>query len=322
MFAKLLIPLDGTPEAAVALPPARALAKATGAELLLCRVVPERSPRGDDVEIVESQTYLDRVAEELRGDQIQVDTVTLTGDVPRALLREASARSVDLIIMATHGRSGLERAIMGSVTERVVADSTVPVMLLRPGGHRLTHVKTLLVPVDGTPGGSVALGVALGLARVIGAKIVLLRVVEPIPAHLYDGIYWSGGAYLDPAWDEESRQAAQSFVNGMALRLRKAGAAAEGRAIIGDVTTTIVETAEAVEADVIVMSTHALTGPARAILGSVSDAVVRTARRPVLLIRRSAPMQGPTGQEAPAAASVAGARPSREPSEPNGEPEH
>ena len=288
MFTKLLVSLDGTPEAAVAVPPARALAKATGAEIVLGRVVPDESDRDNDA-VQESQDYLNRVAEEIRADGLQVHTATLTGNVPRAILREGHEQAADLIVMATHGRSGLGRAIMGSVTERVVAESTVPVMLLRPGGHPVTQVKTLLVPVDGTPGGSVALGVGLGLARAVGARIVLLRVVEPIPAYLYDGVYWSGGAYLDPTWDEEARAAAQSFVDGMVQRLQTAGVQAEGRAILGNVTATIVDTADAVEADLIVMSTHALTGPARAILGSVADAVVRTARRPVLLIRRDAP---------------------------------
>lgn len=298
MFTKLLVPLDGTPEAAVALPPARALAKATGSGLVLCRVVPHDIPTegtdDGDAELLESQDYLTRIAEELRSDGLQVTTVTLTGNVPQAILREGREQAADLIIMATHGRSGLERAIMGSVTERVVAEATVPVMLLRPGGHRLTHVKTLLVPVDGTPGGSVALGVAVGLARAVSARIVLLRVVEPIPPYLYDGIYWTGGAYLDPTWDEEARAAAQSFVDGMVQRLQNNGVAAEGRAILGNVTATIIETADAVEADIVVMSTHALTGPARAILGSVSDAVVRTAHRPVLLIRRDAPVPAAT----------------------------
>jgi nucleotide-binding universal stress UspA family protein len=90
----------------------------------------------------------------------------------------------------------------------------------------------------------------------------------------------------DPAWDDEALAAARGYVERLAARLQQAGISAEGRALLGRTGETIVDTADAVGADLIVMSTHALTGPARTILGSTADEVVRTARRPVLLLRR------------------------------------
>jgi nucleotide-binding universal stress UspA family protein len=304
MFTKLLVPLDGTPEAAVAVLPALTLARATGASVHLIRV--SRAALGVPPvdEAAEAELGLERVAAELAADGVAVGTQVRRGDPAEEIVAEARQRDADLIVMATHGRAGLGRAVIGSVAERVLAHAPVPVLVLRPGGHRMAHLRTLLVPLDATPGGAHALGAALGLARATGAGLVLLQV----QLTAYAGDPALGGAaftYIDPAWDEEARQAAQGYVDRMAERLRRAGVVAEGRAILGDVAATIEATAEDVDADLIVMNTHALTGPARALLGSVADAVVRTSHRPVLLVRRDAPFVGdPEGRQVGARAAT------------------
>jgi nucleotide-binding universal stress UspA family protein len=87
------------------------------------------------------------------------------------ILEQRCAQRADLIITRTHARAGLGRAVLGSVTERVLSVSGVPVLLLRPGRRRVTYVRTLLVPIDGSPGGAVALGTAIGLAQATGAAL-------------------------------------------------------------------------------------------------------------------------------------------------------
>jgi nucleotide-binding universal stress UspA family protein len=287
MFKKLLVPLDGSGQAAVALPLARGLARATGGEIILVRVIPERMLGADPAARAEADDYLAGIARELAGAGPRVSTIVQAGPEPAAeVLAVARREGVDLIVMATHGRSGLARMVLGSVAERVLTDSPVPVVLLRPGGHRVTHITTLLVPVDGSPGGSLALGVAVPLARATGARIVLLDVVGSVLGYAGMAVVGPTAVAPDPAWDDEALVAARSYVEGLAARLRQAGIAAEGRAVLGHTAPTIVETANAVGADLIVMSTHGLTGPARTILGSTADEVVRTAHRPVLLLRR------------------------------------
>jgi nucleotide-binding universal stress UspA family protein len=132
------------------------------------------------------------------------------------------------------------------------------------------------------------------------------------------GEAWAyGGSYLNPAWDEEALAGARRYVAGLAERVRSTCPDVEGRAEIGDTLppiTSVVErittVAEQTGADMIVMSTHAHTGPVRALLGSVADVVVRTARRPVLLVRRSAPLeeQGPAALDRPGRALEASGR--------------
>ncbi len=278
MFNKILVPLDGTPESAVALPLARTVARATGGEIVLVQVVP--STPGTAREAEGARAYLERIVHELAADGPPVTTAVPAGDAATEILHEVSSRAVDLVVMATHGRVGLGRALLGSVAERVLARSPVPVFMLRPGGHRVERLQRLLVPVDGTPGSALAISVARALALETKAELVLSQVVVPLPR-------FAEGVYIDPDWEEDTRLAAQRYVDQLAGALRKVGVTAEGRAKIGQVAPALAALADEADVDAIVMSTHALTGAIRSFLGSVADEVVRTARRPVLLVRQA-----------------------------------
>ena len=287
MFNKLLVPLDGTTEAAAALPAATTIARSTGASITLVRVPasdgsPAEALIGDHM----AEDELPAKAEELAAGGLQVDWVIGTPPVPRFIVDAAAARDADVIVMATHGRTGLARAFAGSVSERVVADSGRLVLLLKPDDKRLHQIKTLLVPVDGSAGGALALGAAVGLARATGARLVLVNVVPPTPLWMYGAVGFGPVFYIDPSWEDEALRSAETYVEGLSRQLQSAGLRVDGRALRGDVAPTIDAVAEETEADMVVMSTHALTGPARAVLGSVADSVVRTSHRPVLLIHR------------------------------------
>ena len=285
MFTRLIVPLDGSPQANAALPLAVTFAHATGARIALLRVISESEP---EQPILAS---LDRIAHELAPIDARVTSVIRRGDPATEILQEARAEQADLILMRTHGRSGLTRAVLGSVTEQVLKHTPVPVLLLRPGGHRVKELRTLLVPVDGSPGGAVALGTAIGLAQTTGASLHLVEVVVPIPNYVYTEFNIGGGGYyIDPAWDEEAMAAAESYMQGITSRLQAAGRAASSHVIVANsVSAALVKEAEERQADLIVMSSEALTGAARALLGSVTDAVVRSAHCPVLVVRRTPP---------------------------------
>jgi nucleotide-binding universal stress UspA family protein len=266
------------PQAAAALPVARAVASTTKGELVLVRVVSAANALG------EAERYLRAIVHELQ--DVHVYYVVQHGKPARESLATASAAQADLIVMATHGRVGLQRILAGSVSERVLAESRVPVPLVRPGGKRVTRLQTLVVPTDGTPGAALALGTAVGLARSSGARLELVQAIEPVPAWIYGDDYGVAPVYLDHDWEEETLRAAQEYADGLAERLRTACMRAHGRACKGNAVSTIQRVADEVDADLIVMSTHALTGPARTLIGSTADALVRTARRPVLMVRR------------------------------------
>lgn len=282
MFTRILVPLDGTAESNIALPVARTFARATGGTITLLRVCTSDELK-DDV-----QAGLARIADELAQSNVKVRSVVRSGDAGDEIVAEIQAHGTDLVVMRTHGRSGIGRLVLGSVTEHVLSESKLPVVLVRPGGRRMTTIQDVLVPVDGSPGGAVALGAALALAQPTGAVLHLLQVVIPIANYVYAGAAWNGGSYYDPAWDEEALAAARTYVDGIRARLTERGSSVSGEAVMGAaVADTIVEHATDQACDLIVMSSHALTGVARAVLGSVADAVARSADCPVMVIRAS-----------------------------------
>jgi nucleotide-binding universal stress UspA family protein len=298
VFSHILVPLDGTAQSNAALPLARTVAQATGGAITLMRVVPEDS--GTTTRQVNDE--LERIAMELTASVPEVKAVVRQSrDVAHEILAQIAEQSADLVVMRTHGRSGVGRAVLGSVTQHVLANGRVPVMLLRPGGRRVTRIGKLLVPVDGSPGGTLALGLGVQLSRATAASIQLLEVAVPLTSVVYAGYGYGGMTYYDPAWDEEALSSARTYVQGLVARLRAANLKAEGEACQGPlVAEAVVSAADAANADIIVMSTRALIGPARAVLGSTADAVVRTAHCPVLLVHRSDAARDATEEVLPA----------------------
>ncbi|MFC1466356.1 MAG: universal stress protein [Candidatus Brachytrichaceae bacterium NZ_4S206] len=141
MFKKILVPLDGSSFSEEALPHARELAECGNAEIILARVdEPYEPPPGVFVpataipEVVQltAGEYLEQLVSRLQLAGFKVSSAVLDGKVPDALLKFAKSEGVDLIVMSTHGRTGLSRLLMGSVAEQVVHGAHCPVLLVRP----------------------------------------------------------------------------------------------------------------------------------------------------------------------------------------------
>jgi nucleotide-binding universal stress UspA family protein len=173
---------------------------------------------------------------------------------------------------------------------------------MRPGERRITNIRTLLVPVDGSPGGALALERAVELARGVGASISIVQVSVPIAMQTMMTYEYGGMAYYDPDWDEESLRSAKAYVDGLVEHLQDQGLQARGLAFNApNAAYGIVNAADEYAADLIVMSTRALTGPVRTLLGSVANLVVRSAHCPVLLVHQTNDSQAsptPTGAAA------------------------
>ena len=226
----MLVPLGGCP-AATALPAARALATALGAQVSLLRVVrrPVALLDGHADEIRDAATYLDGLARELTASGLRVKTNVRSGEVVEAILAEIDEQRVDLVVMATRGHSGVVRAVLGSVAGEVLSRSPVPVVLLRTDSRRLSAISRLLVPVDGSAGSALALGAAMDLAHATGARLTLLEVVTPTPVWTYEaraGFYF--GQHIDPDWDTAALSGARRYVDDLVEQLRGRGVAADG----------------------------------------------------------------------------------------------
>jgi nucleotide-binding universal stress UspA family protein len=146
-IAEILVPLDGSPLAEAALAPASAIAGLFGAELLLVQVVWPLSagsllqvplPSGYDTEVLgverkETQRYLDGLANDLRHRGVGVRATVVVGhNVAEALLELAHPQRIDLVAIATHGRGGIQRLILGSVADKMIRGAGPPVLVVRP----------------------------------------------------------------------------------------------------------------------------------------------------------------------------------------------
>jgi nucleotide-binding universal stress UspA family protein len=259
-LSQILVPLDTTRVAEAALPIARLLAADADARLNLVAV--STSPEPGQTRTL--YAYLDAMAVDERRSGRRVRTSLRIGDPADAILTLERELEADLIVMATHGRSGLGRLVLGSVAHRVVRAGRAPIVLLRPGTRRVEQLQTVLVPLDGTPGGSLALSMAVPLARAGHARLVLVRASSSNP------------------------EAMAVYADSVAASLRRVGLDAEGHGSTGRPAAAILSIADELDADLIVMRTHARGGPLRTLLGSVADEVVRESRRPVMLVRRAA----------------------------------
>ncbi len=295
---RLLVGLDGSPLAETILGAVAGLASRLHAEVTLLHVtpVPERPAVPDPEAALDrmlaeetrrAQRYLEDVARRLAQNGLAVRTVVAAGEPAAEIVRHAEREQIDMIALATHGRTGVRRWLHGSVAEAVLLTAAVPLLLLRPpreGAPPAFALRRLVAPVDGSSTAEAALPVAEDLARRLGVPLVLLRVVEPIDLAFGADPY--GGAYVDQARIlEELRKAAEGYLATLAARLRPRGIVVETLAAVGAAVDTILTAAQQHPASLLVLGTHGRTGWRAVALGSVARRVVLAAEVPVLVVR-------------------------------------
>lgn len=291
MYRTLLVPLDGSEYGERALPLAMTLARHLGAKLVLMRAASASVFPGVDSTqaelraIEESRTYLEGVKAGLAGQGVSVDTAVPYGDAAEAIVQAIGARDADLVVMCTHGRSGLGRWIYGSVAEKVLSLSTVPVLLVRPTGAA-TKLElepaqaSLLVPLDGSAFAESVLPHAKALACQLGKRIVLLRMIEPPMS-----AYAFAEAALVAAPSEVPVREAEAYLEKVAERLVEPGLTVQTIVREGWAADAIAYECQEWQSGLIAMATRGRSGVARFLLGSVAVEVVRRSPLPVMLVR-------------------------------------
>ena len=318
---QILVPLDGSDLAERALPLAEQLAARAGARLVLARAPLARVFAGLDaidaeeaeaIALVEAEAYLrDHCSRlEQRGLDCRVATPVAAreaegidvGQVVRptlpfrqlaavyreaaaAIAREADARRVDMIVMATHGRSGLKRWVYGSVAMDLLRQASIPILLVRPGdAATLPEAAALriLVPLDGSAFGESALDAAVALARLLGGSLVLVQAVPELQRSPLGLLLGPLGA--DPTEHAALRAAAESYLDDVRQTLEGEGVAAETHVTEGDPAPAILETIQARGCALVAVATHGRSGLARLGAGSVAEAITTTAPSPVLVV--------------------------------------
>jgi nucleotide-binding universal stress UspA family protein len=300
-FRSILLPLDGSPFAEQAVPWAAAIARKARARLRLALVHQSPSPPPLDagsarlynkVELALRQSereYLRRIAATIKeAGAVQLATATLSGAPAPALADHARETGVDLVVMTTHGRGGLQRAWIGSVADRLVRGLEFPILLVRPkDGVPDTPVprpEELLVPLDGSRRAEAALPPALGVARLFGSRLTLLQVVEPVMALVDTPVAFPQA--LDEELTALRRREAQDYLDDIAERITEQGVPTRASAVLaGSALAGIEAAAKSPGVGMIALATHGRGGLGRLVLGSVADKLVRTGELPVLVTR-------------------------------------
>jgi nucleotide-binding universal stress UspA family protein len=295
MYDTVLIPTDGSEEAEYAAGYGLALAAASGATVHVLSVVDESLyPRS----AVLSDELIEQGLEEARREarravdrvvDLAPETVDCVTDVrqgvPADVVTDFAADSgADLVVMGTHGRTGLRRYIIGSVTEQVVRTADVPVLTVRKpegatAGDR-PDIDHVLVPTDGSDESMAAVDHALDIATAYDATLHALYVVDQRAL----SSYYEAGPLMGDLIDNLT-SVGERAVAGVRERAEERGVAVETEVMQGLPAAAIREYSDDNEVDLVVMGTHGRTGVERYLLGSVTERVVRTSDVPVLTTR-------------------------------------
>ena len=206
--------------------------------------------------------------------------VTLQASSPwRAILTYADENDIDLIVMGTHGRHGVDRILMGSVAEQVVRRAKCAVLTVRDTEASASNTGPIVVPVDFSTFTRGVLSQAIDLAEAYATEIHLVHVIEPITLPTVYGI--------DPmpavVPDMEGR--ATEALTLLKTESIPEAVPAHAEVLVGHAAHEIVTYADDVRARMIVIATHGLTGLKRLLMGSVTEHVVREAACPVFTVR-------------------------------------
>jgi nucleotide-binding universal stress UspA family protein len=300
MFNRILVPLDTSAIAEQALPRAAAIAKALGAELLLVLVhepVPMHGHHDtlwNALGVPMERAYLDGKAREIESRfGILVDTEHPTGSPSQTVIALADARAADLVVMTTHGRTGLRREWLGSVADTVMRSLDVPVLMLRPidssdpAPVTVGTFQRIMIALDESHRAESIIDSALSLGGA-SATYVLARVVRSVPVMIdFADAYGTPPVVVDPEATERAAVAASRYIEGIAARLRADGASSVEQVVVNSElpAPALLDIARTNNVDLIAIATHG-RGPARLVLGSVTDELLRNGSTP-LLVRRS-----------------------------------
>jgi nucleotide-binding universal stress UspA family protein len=290
----ILFPTDFSPCAERAYAHAVHLARQLGAKLHVLSVVyraedAESSPMSflplgsDELAVQLGLESYRRERDTDDEDDLEVVNVQLqSSSAWRTILEYISDSEIDLVVMGTHGRHGIDRLLLGSVAEQVVRRASCPVLTVRqehPIVRKPGSAPTVVVPIDFSPSSRPTLKYAVDLARLYEAGIALLHVVEQVNLPNVYGI--DPIPVVAPDLQTRSKEALEE----LAADVLPEDQPYDCTVLVGHAGHDIAEFAGERDADMIVIATHGLTGLKRLLMGSVTEQVLRVAACPVFTVR-------------------------------------
>ena len=294
MTKRILVAVDLSDASMQVLKEGRALASARGAQMAVVHVAPVFT----DVQVLFPQNYAVNMTHALEAEQIaresfekRVTAVDGCGDVelffergtPYAeIVRRAETWSADLIMVGSHGQTGLSRALLGSVAARVARHAHCAVLISRSKPGR----SAVLAATDLSDPSLPAIRAAIAEAQVRGVSVAAVHVHEYAFA-AYDSHFGAllGNPLLLPS-SERQKELRDKLSEKLEAAMRSAGGSGRALVLDGEVVPTIVRSVEDQAAALLVVGTHGRTGLSRILLGSVAEQLIQLADCSVLVVRQ------------------------------------
>jgi nucleotide-binding universal stress UspA family protein len=305
MFDHLLVPLDGSPLAECVLPHAITIAQAFGSRISLLRVL-EECRTGESLAVdpldwqmwrAEGDAYLGDLAAQLQDLGIETRQVLLDGPAAERILEYAQENDVDLIVLSSHGWSGLTPWNVGSVVQKIVLRSYASTFIIRAyqlADEELSRLqyKRIMVPLDGSRRAEVVLPAVSTLARHTGAQIALTHVVRP-PELPSRSPLSSEDVELVERMVERNRLQAEQYLDDVRARL---DFDAETHLLISESPTIrLHEFVETQDVDLVILGAHGHSGRTQTLYGSVTLNFIANGTSPLLVVQDLSPGEvGPT----------------------------
>ncbi len=305
MHKVIMAPTEGAESEIVAISVAAKLAQRFDADLHL--VAAEAPPLGIEtvprppVLAITEQTLMDERLARLRKlealgneyaalDNIRVTTALEDGPVTRTLAEYATKHNVDLIVMSSHSRGGLKRITLGSVTDYLIRNTNIPVLVVRPrtsaiGATPEYALSRIVVPLDGSELAEQVLPEVAALASRFGSTVNLIHVLTPVT--------YSQREIMQPGlpWWDADIAIARTYLDDVASELTGQGLTVSKDVVLSDhIATAIRDYAVRARADVIALATRGKGGVSRLVFGGVADEITRTSPTSLLVVHPKQPV--------------------------------
>jgi nucleotide-binding universal stress UspA family protein len=300
MYEKILVALDGSQLSEGILPYGRFMAAKLKVPVELLHVIDIEAPKAPSAdqqlryqnvmaaEQKNSMAYLKQVAATFTGVPA-TNCVVGIGSPATVIVDRAAADTRMLIAMTTHGRSGINRWLLGSVADKVLHAAVNPLLLVRGADESkplpIPPLNKLMVALDGSPLAEIVLPQAAELAAKMGLGVILTRVFG-VPTPVFAEEY---GTYVEELWDQVESET-QQYLDEKAKQLKEQGLTdVASKSVAGFASEKLIELASESSGTLVAMCTHGRSGVNRWVLGSVTDRVVRHLNGPLLIIRAPNP---------------------------------
>jgi len=294
MFDPILVPLDGSLLAECVLPRAAALGQAFNSKIVLLHVM-DKNPAGASTELIdlinwqinktEAKQYLKRIGDRLQNSGLQAEMIVLEGPVAESITEFSQNQGVKLIVLSSHGQSGVRKRSISSITHEIILSAPTSVLIVR--AHQLPeqHFRRILVPLDGSWRAENVFPMVIPLARFLKSQIQIVHVVKK-PEMARHMPPMQEDIDLSDRIVARNREEAIHYLDQFQSDSRLAGIDIQTHLVISDnVNVALHEMVNREKIDLVALSAHGYSGNSQWPYGSIVNNFILYGKVPLLIVQ-------------------------------------